>query len=221
MNNTTSQKMNRRRFLQLTGAALGVSVAACCGLGTLATIGPDIEFTETQYQGSDQMKQRILVTYASKAGSTGEVADAIGETLASNDTVVDVYPIDQVSDLRNYQAVVLGSAIRARKWISSATGFVEAHQSYLSQIPTAIFTCCMTLHEESEENRQKALAYMTPITDMVDPVAMIAFAGKMDYNQISFFDRTLVKMIGVPEGDFRDWEVIRAWATDLQSKLMT
>ena len=165
------------------------------------------------------MNQRILVTYASKAGSTGEVAAAIGKTLASNGPTVDVLPLDDVSNIQAYQAVVVGSAIRADSWISAATNFVDSHQSTLRQIPTAFFTCCMALYKQSEENRQKALAYMDPISNMVDPVAIGAFAGKMDYRNISFLDRTIVKMIGVPEGDFRNWDAIQAWAGSLQPAL--
>jgi len=166
------------------------------------------------------MNQNILVTYASKAGSTGDVASAIGKTLSINGTAVDVYPIEQVTNIQNYQAVVVGSAIRTGKWVPSATNFVESHKSYLRQIPTAFFTCCMTLHEETEENRQTALDFMTPVSNIVEPVTIGAFAGKMDYDKISFLDQMIIKIIGVPEGDFRDWEKINNWAIDLHPALL-
>ncbi len=164
------------------------------------------------------MNQRILVAYASKAGSTGEVAKAIGQTLTVNGVTVDVCPIEAVPTVQDYQAVIVGSAIRAGKWLSAATRFVETHRSTLSRIPTAYFTCCMTLYEETEENRRKALGFMDPVRSLVTPIAVGAFAGKLDYSKLSFLDGTMMKIMGggAPEGDFRPWEAIRAWAGSLQ-----
>src|SRR5512133_295314 len=214
MLNSIRQSMTRREFLKFAGIAVGVSAAACCGLGAVATIQPKIDLTENRLEG--KKNQRILVTYASKAGSTGEVAQVIGETLAKQGATVDVYPLEAVTRLEGYQAVVVGSAVRQAKWVPAATKFVETNRSVLSQLPTVFFTCCMTLSEETEENRGKVLKYMDPIRSLVTPVAVGAFAGKMDYNKLSFLDRTMVKMIGVPEGDFRQWEAIRTWASSLQ-----
>ena len=217
MSNNTSHTMNRRKFLKLAGATLGVSAAACCGLGTLATRQPQVDLVENHYPGENKMNQRILVAYASKAGSTGEVAEAIGQALAVNRATVDVYPIEAVPNIQDYQAVIVGSAIRAGRWLAAATRFVETHQSYLSHIPTAYFTCCMTLHEETEENRRKALGYMDPVRSMVTPLAVGAFAGKIDYSKLSFLDGMMFKVMGGGiEGDFRQWEAIRAWAGSLQ-----
>jgi menaquinone-dependent protoporphyrinogen oxidase len=216
MSNNIPQPMNRRKFLKLAGATLGVSAAACCGLGTLSTRQPQVDFVENHYPGENKMNQRILVAYASKAGSTGEVAAAIGQALTVKGTTVDVYPIEAVPTIQDYQAVIVGSAIRAGKWLSAATRFVETHQSTLSHISTAYFTCCMTLCEETEQNRRKALGYMDPVRSIVTPLAVGAFAGKLDYSKLSFLDGMMMKAHGAPEGDFRQWEAIRTWAGSLQ-----
>jgi menaquinone-dependent protoporphyrinogen oxidase len=217
MRNNIPQTMNRRKFLKLAGITLGVSVAACGGLGTLATRQPQIDFIENHYQGENKMNQRILVAYASKTGSTGEVAEAIGQTLAVNEAVVDVYPIEEVPNIQDYQVVIVGSAIRAGRWLKAATRFVETHQSYLSHIPTAYFTCCLTLREDTEQNRREALGYMDPVRSIVTPLAVGAFAGKLDYSKLSFLDGLMLKVMGGDaEGDFRHWEAIRAWAGSLQ-----
>ncbi len=163
------------------------------------------------------MNRRILVAYASKAGSTGEVAAAIGQALAANGVTVDVVPVEAVPAIQDYQAVIVGSAIRAGKWLATATRFVETHQPSLSRIPTAYFTCCLTLREDTEENRRKALSYMDPVRSIVTPVAVGAFGGKLDYSKLSFLDGTMLKVMGGDsEGDFRPWEAIRAWAGSLQ-----
>ncbi len=218
MSNNTPRPMNRRKFLKLAGATLGVSAAACLGLGTVATRQPQIDFIKDHHQGENTMNRRILVAYASKAGSTGEVAEAIGQALAASGVTVDVVPVEAAPAVQDYQAVVVGSAIRAGKWLSAATRFVQTHQPTLSRIPTAYFTCCMTLCQDTEENRQKALGYMDPVRSIVTPVAVGAFAGKLDYSKLSFLDGTMMKVMGggAPEGDFRPWEAIRAWAGGLQ-----
>jgi menaquinone-dependent protoporphyrinogen oxidase len=221
MTTQPNTKMNRRKFLKLAGVTLGVSAVSCCGLGTLATTQPQVNFVKNHIEGDREMNQRILVTYASKAGSTSEVAATIGKTLATNGTAVDVLPLEDVANIQDYQAVVIGSAIRAGKWISSATEFIKTHQSYLSRTPTAYFTCCMTLHEDTEENRRKALDFMAPVCDVVPPVEMAAFAGKMDYSKISFFERLIItKVFSIPEGDFRNWDKIQTWAKKLQPVLV-
>jgi menaquinone-dependent protoporphyrinogen oxidase len=216
MRNTLPQPINRRKFLKLTGLTLGASAAACCGLGALATIPPPVDFVENQVPGQTNSNRRVLVTYASKAGSTGEVAGVIGQALAANGAAVDVYPVEAVPDIQAYQAVILGSAIRMGKWLPAATRFVEAHQSYLNQIPTACFTCCLALHEDTEQNRREALGYMDPVSSLVAPAARGAFAGKLDSSRLSFLERMMVQARGMPEGDFRQWEAIRAWAGSLQ-----
>lgn len=196
MRNNISHTMNRRNFLKVAGATLGVSAAACCGLGTLATRQPRAYFIENHYQGENKMNQRILVAYASVAGSTSEVADAIGQVLAGKGAAVDVCPVKAMLNIQDYQAVIVGSAIRAGEWISEATRFVKTHQPYLSQVPTAYFTCCLTLREENEEKRREALGYMDPVRSMVTPVAVGAFAGKLDYSKLSFLEGMVLKVMG-------------------------
>ncbi len=210
------QTMKRRKFLKTAGITLGGLAAACCGLGALATIQPQVDFIESHYQGESKMNQRFLVTYASKAGSTGEVAKAIAQVLAGRGAAVDVTPVEAVSNIQDYQAVIIGSAIRMGSWLRAATRFVETHQPDLSRIPTAYFSCGLGLREENEKNRAEALATMDPVRGMVKPVAMGAFAGKMDYSKLSFLDRMIIKAVGGSEGDFRPWEAIRAWAGSLQ-----
>ena len=166
------------------------------------------------------MKDKILVAYASKCGSTGQVAQAIGQALASDGATVDVRPLNNVSDLSAYRAVVLGSAIRVGKWLPEAVKFVTAHQPELSRVPTAYFTVCMTLSQDSEENRRKAAAYLEPVRQILKPVEEGFFAGKMDYGQLGFVERLMVeRVMQVPQGDFRNWTAIRTWAQAIPVRL--
>jgi len=215
------KKLSRRDFLKLAGGAIGATTLACCGLTTLGMWQPEVDFLETGYGDENEMKDKILVAYASKCGATGEVADAIGQVLSANGTAVDVRLVENVPDPSLYRAVVVGSAIRMGKWLSEATKFVETHQEALSQTPTAYFTVCMTLQDDTEENRRTVAAYLDPVREILEPVDVGLFAGMMDYSKLSFLDRLIAKMVKTPEGDFRNWEAIRAWANDLRPVLLS
>lgn len=213
-----NNKMNRRDFLKVAGLAVGATTLSCSGLGALATHTPEINFLERNYEGVNNMN-KVLIAYASKAGSTGEVAGVIGEELSAKGMSVDVFQLKQVKDLSSYQAIVIGSAIRMGSWLPEATKFLEAHKTELSRIPTAFFTVCMTLHEETEQNRRKVEEFMQPVRAILEPVSLGLFAGKMDYSKLSFMDRQIIKMVKTPVGDFRNWDAIRSWSREIQPML--
>lgn len=156
--------------------------------------------------------RKILVAYASKAGSTSEVAQAIGETLRAQGANVDVLQIKHVKDVSAYQAVILGSAIRVGQWLPEAVNFVKTHQAELRQRPTAYFLVSGTLKENTPEVTEKVSAALTPVRALLEPTSMGLFAGKMDFSKLSFLDRTIAKAVGSVEGDWRNWDAIRAWA---------
>lgn len=166
------------------------------------------------------MGNTILVAYATRAGSTGEVAQAIAETLRQAGLDVDLRPVREVADVSPYRAVILGSPIRASHWMPEAMRFLRRHREALSRIPVAYFTVCITLMEDTEENRRMVESWMEPVRALLEPVSMGLFAGKMDYRRLSFLERFIIqKMIKVPEGDHRNWEAIRTWAREIAGLL--
>ena len=213
-------RISRRRFLALTGGAVGATALACCGLTALGTRQPAVEFNESSCGGENEMSDKILVAYASKCGSTGEVAEAIGQALCDAGAAVDVRLAQNVTDVSPYRAVIVGSAIRMGRWLPEAAKFVETHREALSQVPVAYFLTCMTLEDDTEENRRTVAAYLDPVREIVQPVGVGLFAGVMDPSKLSFVFRLMMKAMGTPEGDFRDWEAIRAWADGLRPALL-
>lgn len=165
------------------------------------------------------MSKKILVTYATRAGSTAEIAQAIGQTLTGQGASVDVLPLKQVTDLAGYDAVVIGSAIRFGQWLPEASKFVAEHQAVLSQKPTAFFAVHLMNQGDNEASRTARLAYLDPIRKLVSPRAEAFFAGVGDIAKVSFIERMIGRMVKSPEGDFRDWPQIRTWAESLQSVL--
>ena len=163
------------------------------------------------------MKKKVLVTYASKYGSTGGVANAIGKELCSKGTTADVVLIKNAGSITSYQGVVIGSAIYMGKWMPEAVDFVKKNRDILRQVPVAYFLVCITMSPPTEKNRAKVLSYMDPILKAVPevkPVVIETFAGALDYNNLSWLNKKILKSKGSPEGDFRDWNAIRTWARE-------
>ncbi len=181
------------------------------------------EPTGLTYKKDDQMKKRVLIVYASRAGSTGEVARIIGQALGETGASVDVYPITDANDLNQYQAIIVGSAIRVGKWLPEAAEFVKKHRDKLSRVPAAYFVVCNTMKDDTPENRKKVLAYLDPVRKAapdIKPVDIGLFAGVIDFSKLSFMDKSMLRMKGVSEGDYRDWAAIKKWGTDVASMLL-
>lgn len=167
------------------------------------------------------MNGKILVTYASKTGSTAGVAEAIGRSLAERGVQVDVRPMAEVTDLSPYRAVIAGSAIRGGKWLPEAMQFMQEQRAELSARPFAAFLVCMTLSMKgADQYRQGVAEWLQPVRSLVRPVSEGLFAGGLDFSRLPLNPRTLLMRAPVllrvwREGDHRNWQAIRSWAESL------
>jgi menaquinone-dependent protoporphyrinogen oxidase len=163
---------------------------------------------------------KILVTYATRAGSTAGVAERVAEVLRAAGATVDVKAVAAVHEVKGYDAVVVGSAIRMGQWLPEAVEFVKAHREALSHIPTAYFLVSGFLRDDSPEMRQRALAYLDPVRAILEPISIGLFAGKFDYSKLDWHDRSIAEAVSSSQGDWRNWEAVRQWAHDLQPALV-
>ena len=158
---------------------------------------------------------RVLVTYATRAGSTQEIAESIGGVLYVLGAKADVLHIDDVESLDAYDSIVIGSAIRMGRWLPEAVDFIDTHHDPLVVKPVALFTVCMTLSEDTEENREKVLAFMEPVMNTVDPVSVGLFGGCADPDNLSVVERIILRTAIGETGDFRNWDTIRGWIKEI------
>ena len=165
------------------------------------------------------MKKRALVVYATRAGSTGEVAQAISERLCAMGFDTEVRPVDSMSSLSGFQAVVLGSAVRYGAWLPEMTKFIESRRSELTQLPLAVFTVHMQALGDDATSQATRAGYTKAVRAVITPRDEVFFAGKIDPARLSFFERMAVKLVKAPVGDKRDWDRIRQWADGLGKKL--
>lgn len=214
----SARGLRRRKFLKAGGTAAGALIVG--GGAVWVASGPRIELPEPSYPGTKDMGSRVLVAYASKAGSTAEVAGAIGKRLADTGLTVDVRRAKNVRSVDGYAAVIVGSAIRAGQWLSEASGFVKTHREALAARKTAFFTLCMTLRQDTPEHRETVAAYLKSVREILEPDKIEFFAGKMDYRKLALAPRLIVRGMKVPEGDFRNWDAIGAWTDALCKEML-
>ena len=121
------------------------------------------------------MKKHILVVYASGRWSTGDVAEAIGKEIRSEEVLVNVRSVAEAAEINDYCALVLGSSIRAGHWFPDAVRFLEAHSQETEKILIAYFTTCLTLVNDTRENRQFVMSYLEPVLELAPSIESIGF----------------------------------------------
>jgi len=167
------------------------------------------------------MAFQILMAYATKYGATAEIAEKIGQVLHEAGLQADVLPAERVGDLTLYGAVVLGSAVYAGRWRKEAAAFLEANEEALAERPVWLFSSGPTGHGDPVQ-LMKGWRFpdgLQPIADRIQPRDIALFHGKLDAKKLGFAEKLIVKALKAPMGDFRDWEAITAWATDIAALL--
>jgi len=164
------------------------------------------------------MSNSILVTYATRFGSTEEVAEAIAEALRERGQAVDCLTMDTVQGLSGYRAILIGSAVNYAAWLPAAVEFVQANREALKQTPVALFTVHIQNIADDPESRQRRQAYLDEVRPYVQPVSEGYFAGRFDRRGArELLPRWMAWL--VPTFDYRKWEKIKAWAKSLQPLL--
>lgn len=161
----------------------------------------------------------VLVAYASKYGSTQEVAQCVADRLRLAGFDVDTASAGEVGSISEYSAVVLGIALYFFMWRKDAHRFLNRHHKALSGLPVAVFGLgpLEDTPEQFEGARQhldKGLAKH----DWLHPVAVAVFGGKLEPSGLRFPDNNPA-MRGMGAVDLRDFGAIEAWADSLPDAL--
>lgn len=161
------------------------------------------------------MPPLILVAYASKRGSTAEVAGAVARELERAGVATEVIGIDSVVSLDPYDGLVIGAPVYTGKLFGDVASFVQRHGDKIGRIPVAAFLTGIAPVYPKAGDPVQVIGLMTAALQPVTPVAVTMFAGKLDPLRQSFAERSLTKLLKVPVGDFRDWNAIAAWSRQL------
>jgi menaquinone-dependent protoporphyrinogen oxidase len=167
------------------------------------------------------MNRRVLVAFATKHGATAEIAAEIGEVLQQEGFNAQVLPVERVSGLSAYDAVVLGSAVYVGQWRKEAAEFLEDNEKELAERPLWLFSSGPTGEGDPVELMKgwRFPEAQQPIADRIQPRDIAFFHGELDSDKLGLGEKLIVKGVRAPVGDFRDWEAITNWAVKIADSL--
>ncbi len=159
---------------------------------------------------------KILVTASSKHGTTTEIADAIAERLrGAGFEVVRQAPQDVV-DLNGIDAVIIGSAVYMTQWMEPAAAFLERFETQLNRIPVWAYSVGLSgvpKHSPQDPSR------IGPVLLKVHVVHHRTFPGRYVPSKLTLRERSIARLAGAVEGDFRDWKAIDEWTDGIIKEL--
>lgn len=172
----------------------------------------------------------ILVAFASRHGSTQEIAERIAERLGAAGLTAEARRVDSVSSLAGYDAFVVGSAAYMFHWLGEAHGFVRRNRRLLATKPVWLFSSGPLGTEPTDEKGRDQKVVTIP-KEMPELQAAIGardhrvFFGayRRDRPPKGLAERFMRLMPAakeaIPEGDFRDWPEIESWADEIARAL--
>lgn len=167
---------------------------------------------------------KTVVVYTSKYGSTTGIAEFIAEKLRQQGTEADAHEVGQVHNLEDYDAFVVGSAVYMTHWMKEAAEFVMRNRVVLASHPVWLFSSGPLRTETKDTQGRDVLVSAEPkeIAEFkvaINPRDHQVFFGGLDASKLAFSHRMVRKMRAaraiLPEGDFRNWNDIGAWAMSI------
>ena len=142
---------------------------------------------------------------------------------------VEVRSLDDVHDPGGYDAVVLGSAIHGGAWLPAAAEFMRRNAAALARRPVWLFSSGPLGTAATDAQGRDLLVASEPkefaaFKETITPRGLRVFFGALDPSKLGFSERLVRSLPAgralLPEGDFRDWEEIEAWAESIAHELV-
>ncbi len=160
---------------------------------------------------------KVLVTAASKHGSTAEIASVIAAVLRTSGIEVDVTPPESVEAIDGYDAVVLGSGVYASHWLQPAKAFVDRWEDDLGERPVFLFSSGPLGELPKPTEDPIDVEEIDRHTHAVDHQV---FAGRLTRSEMSLPEKMILTVVRAPDGDFRPWDDISDWANEIARFLL-
>jgi menaquinone-dependent protoporphyrinogen oxidase len=159
----------------------------------------------------------VHVVVASKHGATHEIGEALAEELSRAGHEALALDAGEVDGFGEAEAVVLGSAVYVGNWLEPAKELLERSADELRERPLWLFSSGPVGDPPKPEDAEPV--GLADAIQSLDARGHEIFAGRIDRGALSFPERLMIRALKVPEGDFRDWDAIRAWASAIASEL--
>ena len=174
---------------------------------------------------------KILVAYATRHGATAGIAEHIATTVTGKGHEAQARPVEEVTGLDGYDAVVLGGAAYMFHWLKPAVRFAKKHRDELALRPVWLFSSGPLGTDPVNEKGEDQLIASIPrefarYRSMIRPRGEQVFFGALDVSAppIGMAERFMHLMPSardaLPSGDFRDWPAIDAWADGIARELL-
>ncbi len=158
----------------------------------------------------------VLVTAASRHGATAEIAAAIRGHLVDAGLDASLVEPDRVTTVQAYDAVVLGSAVYAGRWTKPARELVERIGDEWAHLPVWLFSSGPIGDPPKPDDDTVDIADTMTATGARGHVVL---PGRLDRSLLNFGERAIVGALRAPDGDFRDWEAVAAFAESVAESL--
>jgi len=162
---------------------------------------------------------RVLIAYATKYGTTKEIAEEIQDVLAENGIESDLINVMETGIIDSYDAVILGSPVYMGKMLVEAREFCTQYRPYLTDKWLAIFVDGISYCPPENTDTSPLIAAIDEMHEYVRPVMKKGFTGAFSPVNLSEADAQIADMVNPPIGDFRDHEDIRTWAREVASAI--
>ncbi len=159
---------------------------------------------------------KVLVSAASKHGATTEVAATVAAALTTAGLEAIVSVPSEVTSVDGFDAAVIGSAVYVGRWMEPARDLLERHREELRKIPVWLFSSGPIGDPPK------------PVEESVDEPEMVAlvgarghhvFPGLIDKKRLGLGEKAILAAVRAPEGDYRPWPEIEAWAQEIAAEL--
>lgn len=166
---------------------------------------------------------KILVAYATRHGATAGIAERIAAILTESGRPAEARPVEEVTSVDGYDAVVLGGAAYMFHWLKPAVKFARRHRAALAGRPVWLFSSGPLGTDVVDKDGEDVLQAARPkefdeLTELLRPRGEQVFFGAYDPDAtpIGVGERLVRHMPAardsMPSGDFRDWAAIESWA---------
>jgi menaquinone-dependent protoporphyrinogen oxidase len=162
------------------------------------------------------MEPNILIAYATRTGSTEEVARMLAAILRNHGLPADLLPVAEIHTLDPYTAVVICAPLYMGRLLKPMRRFLSEHRAVLAQVPVALFVLGPVQNEEKDwtgarNQLEKELRRYPWLT----PVAQHIVGGRFDFSKLGFPYSLVPALKRVSPTDVRDWNAIREQAKQL------